>query len=237
MDKNYHDRVKYRRRILEQNPTIALGISDEPQIRPAVSELYTFITGTYLPLRYPHMFKIHHTDFEYGKEAVLQNVVTGEILPTRAGSANTPNTPTRTLLSNLGRHLDEDFLFLLPEPHVAKPEDAKYSLEAYVACCPSGFNPAEKLGKKLADIHGPVPGYAEKLEGSMDRYFGKVEVGNYVKRANWSIVMKEELFQPGKGSNHASVGEEVEEFTGELDPDKVSYAIWKLWCGNFGYWD
>lgn len=222
MDKNYHDRIDYRRRIIKESPKIALGVSNDDRIRPAVEELYTFLTGTYLPLRYPTMFKLHHTDFEYGKEAVLQNIVTEEIIPTRATSAL---TPTSALLSILGRHLDEDFLFLLPERDVVAKEDAKYVLEAYISCCPSGFNPAEKLGKKLRDIHGPVPGYAEKLEGSMDRFFSKLEVGKYVKRVNWSVSLSGELFQPGLGTNHAHMGDQVEEFQGELDPEKVSWLL------------
>lgn len=217
MDKNYHDRINHRRRILKEYPSIALRINKDTRIRPAVSELYTFLTGTYLPSRFPTMFKLHHAAYEYGSEAVLQNLVTGEILPTRATSAA---TPTSTLLATLGRHLDEDFLLLLPEEGVDKPA-AKYILEAYVTCCPSGFNPANKLGKKLRDIHAPVPGYDVKLDGSMDRFFTKLEVGKYVKRANWSITLSEELFQPGSGTNHARVGDELEEFKGPLDPEKT----------------
>ncbi len=159
---------------------------------------------------------------------MLQNLVTGEILPTRGSN---PNTTTTTLLKTLGQHLDEDFLFLLPEQNKDGDEkkDAKYLLEAYVTCCPSGFNPAEKLGKKLRDIHGPVPGYADKLEGSMDRFFEKVETGRYVKRVNWSVSMNGELFQPGLGTNHAHKGDEVVEFRGVLDPEEVSLTpTWLL---------
>jgi hypothetical protein len=219
MDKNYHSRINHRRLILERNPSIALGVNDEKRIRPAISELYTFLTGTYLPSRYPDMFRIHHTQYETGNESLLENLITCELIPTRATS---PSAPTSNLLRILGRHLDEDFLLLLPEKDAEDKNDAKYVLEAYVSCCPSGFNPAEKLGKKLRDIHAPVPGYAEKLEGSMDRYFEKVEVGKYVKRVNWSVSMSEEVFQPGKGTNHAHVGEEVREFEGVVDPEKVS---------------
>ena len=221
MDKNYQSRITHRRRIIEQNATIAIGVNNDKRIRPAVCELYAFLTGTYLPLRYPTMFRIHHTEYEYGKASVLQNLVPGEMLPT---SATGSSTPTFTLLRTLGRHLDEDFLLLLPETNAQGgiKKDAKYVLEAYVACCPSGFNPAEKLGKKLRDIHGPVPGFAEKLEGSMDRFFAKLEDGKYVKRANWSVSMDGELFQPGLGTTHALQGDQVVEFTGELDPDKVS---------------
>jgi Protein of unknown function (DUF3445) len=226
MDKTYPSRLTYRRGILEKNPTIAIGVNNDKRIRPAVCELYTFLTGTYLPLRYPSMFKVHHTEFEDGKTSVLYNHTTNEMIPT---SASGPSTATSTLLRTLGRHLDEDFLLLLPETTTGtakKQQDkTKYVLEAYVSCAPSGFNPAEKLGKKLAEIHGPVPGYAQKLEASMDRFFARLEEGKYVKRANWSISMDGELFLPGAGTNHAAVGEEVREFTGELDPETVSCLL------------
>lgn len=224
MDKHYEARIQYRRQIISQNPKIALGVHDERRIRPAISELYTFLTGTYLPTRYPSMFRIHHTQYDHGVEAMLQNRITGEMIPTRASSRSAAAVHQ---LKTLGRHLDEDFLFLLPEEEGAegRKDDAKYVLEAYVSCCPSGFNPVEKLGKRLAEIHAPVPGYAEKLEGSMDRFFAKLEVGKYVQRVNWSVTMNEELFQPGAGSNHASKGEEVAEFKGELDPAKVSCFV------------
>ena len=221
MDKTYHDRIKHRRGIIEQKPSIAVGVNKDAVIRPAVMELYTFLTGTYLPLRYPSMFKIYHTDFDTGKDSVLRNLVTGEILPTRATGQS---TTTLSLLRFLGRHLDEDLLLLLPEKNAdGRPKkDAKYMLEAYVSCFPCGFNPAEKLGKKFRDVHGPVPGYAQKLEASMDRFFARLEQGTYVKRANWSISMDGELFQPGLGTNHVSAGDEVVEFKGKLDPENVS---------------
>lgn len=142
--------------------TAAVGVNDATRIRPAVEELYTFLSGTYLPVRFPSMFKMHRTDFESGMEAVIENLITHEIIPTRASSAS---TSTYALLTTLGRHLDEDFLFLLPED-VPAEQEPKYVLEAYVSCAPAGFNPAEKLGKKLADIHGPVPGYAENWKAA-----------------------------------------------------------------------
>lgn len=53
---------------------------------------------------------------------------------------------------------------------------------AFVAGFPAGFSPLAKQGMILKDIHKPVPMYKEKLEASMDRYFSKVKVGDYVKR-------------------------------------------------------
>ncbi len=57
-----------------------------------------------------------------------------------------------------------------------------------MTCFPAGFNTKEKLGMKLRDIHGPVPGYKQKLERSMDRFFEKLEVGKVVQRSNVSSI-------------------------------------------------
>ncbi len=54
---------------------------------------------------------------------------------------------------------------------------------AFVCCFPSGFDPSEKLGRLLSEIHGPVPGY-DRIAASMERFFGKLEVGRSVKRMN-----------------------------------------------------
>jgi hypothetical protein len=216
MDKNYEDRIHYRRKILKEHHDVVVAVNDDSRIRPAVRELYKFLFGTYLPVRYPSMFKLHRTEYEQGPEIMLQNLVTNELLPVE------PKSKTIALLETLGKHLDDDFLLLLPEPNVEK--DPKYVLEAYITICPSGFNPREKLGKKLRDIHGPVPAYAERLEGSMDRFFTKVEVGKYVRRVNWSVTTGTELFAAGPGTTHAHEGEEVMELE-EIDIDQVRFFM------------
>lgn len=213
MDKNYVDRIEYRRRVMAEHGTHVVAVNDDYRIRPAVVELYMFLLGTYLPLRFPSMFKLHEMDYESGKTFMLENLVTKALFPAQPA----PQTPTIQILETLGRTLDEDFLFLLPEEDT---DDPKYVLEAYVCCCPSGFDPAEKLGKRLAAIHGPVPGYPSKIGGSMDRFFARVEVGKYVRRMNWSVTTNTELYAAGKGTNHAHEGDEIEELE-SIDVDKT----------------
>lgn len=83
--------------------------------------------------------------------------------------------------------MEDDLFLLLPDGD--GDGDGKgdgsgaHWLVAFVCCHPSGFDPSEKLGKLLVDIHGPVPAY-EKIEASMERYFKKLEVGKCVKRVN-----------------------------------------------------
>lgn len=213
MDKNYEDRIHYRRRILKEHHDVVVAINDHARIRPAIREMYNFVFGTYLPMRYPSMFKLHDMVYETGQAYLLQNMITGELIPAQA-----KGTQSITLLETLGKHIDEDFLFLLPEENVEK--DPKFILEAFVTICPSGFNPREKLGLKLSNIHDPVPAYADKLEGSMDRFFAKLEVGKYVRRVNWSITTGTELYAAGDDTNHAHEGDEVQELK-EIDIDQV----------------
>lgn len=228
MDKTYKDRIEIRRGLLKsQYRQSVLGVNNDkdPRVRAAVSELYRYIMGTYLPGRYPRMFKLHTAKYESGASSVLENIVTGEILPTIVS----PNKSTSGALETLGTVVDEDLLVLLPEEKQDSKasEDSddsttKYILEAFIACFPSGFDPAEKLGKRLNRIHDPVPGYPEKLEKSMDRFFSKLEVGKYVKRANWSITTNGGELFAAFGTLHGRGGENLKPMkVEELDVEKV----------------
>lgn len=183
MDKTYKDRLVLRQKILEEHHDIAVAVNEsataDPRTHIAVSELYSFILGKYLPSRYPSMFKLHPSTEE--KPERFENLVTGASWPISMSS----EMSTIRALEILAQTVDEEFLILLPDS--SSPNQPKYILQAYATCFPSGFNTCQKLGLRLADIHGPVPKYAEKLERSMDRFFAKIEVGRVVKRVNWSI--------------------------------------------------
>ncbi|KAK5072168.1 hypothetical protein LTR64_004053 [Lithohypha guttulata] len=215
MDRTYVERIKYRSRIIAESSDICIRVHDDARIRPAVIELYTYLLSHYLPKRFPQMFKLHYASFETGNQFMLENLVTKQVFATEPTNV----TPTETLLKTLGMTVDEDFLFLLTEEG-AESSDPKYVFQALVCICPSGWDPREKIGQSLASIHAPVPGYADKLESSMDRYFKNIEVGKYVKRSNWAITQHEELFMPDPNSNHAKQDEQVEAVT-EIDPDKT----------------
>ncbi|KAJ5924733.1 hypothetical protein N7466_008920 [Penicillium verhagenii] len=200
MDKTYKDRLALRKQLLNQHHDIVVAVNDtstaDARTHSAVHELYSFIMATYLPSRYPGMFKLHPSTNT--TPAIFENTITGASWPTRLS----PETPTIRALEILAQTVDEEFLILLPDIS-ASEHDPKYILQAYGTCFPSGFNTREKLGLRLADIHTPVPGYADKIERSMDRFFAKIEVGKFVKRVNWSVTTETELFA-AFGSVHGS---------------------------------
>ncbi|TVY27415.1 hypothetical protein LHYA1_G004188 [Lachnellula hyalina] len=187
IDRNYLSRIKIRKQIIQDHHDTVIQAS--PASRTALNELYTWLTGSYLPTRFPSMFTLSPTH--------LLNLVTSESLPLQP-----PTDPIQTF-ELLGNNLDEDFVLLLPSS-----DGDQYELKGFVTCFPSGFNTKEKFGMTLRDIHTPVPGYKEKLETSMDRFFARLEVGRVVQRSNWAITTHGRLF--AASGTHLYEGEEPE---------------------------
>ncbi|KAK8212209.1 hypothetical protein IWZ01DRAFT_540914 [Phyllosticta capitalensis] len=169
VDDTYLERLNLRRKLIEEQGKNVIAANGS--VAPAVNEHYIWLTGTYLPKRFPTVFKISED------KTALHNLATLEDIPLQ------PSPDIEKSLHILSSHVDTEFYFLRHSPE----RDDKYVLEAYSSCSPS-FDQPSKLNCKLADIHVPhVPGYAAKLELSMDRFFSKIPVGRVVKRHNWSI--------------------------------------------------
>ncbi|OAG08116.1 uncharacterized protein CC84DRAFT_1114332, partial [Paraphaeosphaeria sporulosa] len=180
MDNTYESRIKLRSDLIRENQHDVLA--HRPVVGPAVLEFYTWMLE-YLPSRFPTVY----TRTPSG----LLNTITNLTLPQNI-------TDTEQALSLLGSNVDTDFLFLLPIPATDSDpppsEGTKYHLEGFITCFPSGFSTRSKLGLSLAAIHTPVPGYATKLQKSMDRFFAALPVGRIVKRHNWTINTRPDLF-------------------------------------------
>ncbi|KAL2867096.1 heme-dependent oxidative N-demethylase family protein [Aspergillus lucknowensis] len=240
MDKTYKDRLELRESLLERHPDIVRALNIHPdtpevnaRIREALCEWYAFVMGTYLPTRYPRMFRLTQSSSARKKEekdgkkgTMIENLVTGlkapvdpeELLLHSSSSNDTQdeteslNTSLLHLLDTLSSWIDEDFLILFPNPTSpptiptttpeAGGEDPQYILQAYSTYYPSGFNPREKVSLPLSKIHTPVPGYKQKLEKSMDRFFARLEVGRFVVRVNWSIMTPEARLFAAFGGLH-----------------------------------
>jgi hypothetical protein len=183
MDNTYRERLQTRTQLIKRERYEVLACN--PEAAPAVLELYTWLTGTYLPHRFPSLYSIT----ESAKH--LRNHVTNTLIPLHM-------TNSEEALEILGSNIDTDFLLLTPSPSCDTSPNTttqtRYLLTAFINCFPSGFNTRSKLNKLLAAIHAPVPGYAARLEKSMDRFFANLPVGKIVKRSNWSISTNDDLF-------------------------------------------
>ncbi|KAA8615380.1 DUF3445 domain-containing protein [Pyrenophora tritici-repentis] len=176
LDNTYAARLVERRRIITTERHEVLGVT--PEGEGAVLEFYAWMVRVYLPGRWPGVYAVEDAKG-------LRNTVTGDLLPLDV------NGDVELALEILGGNIDTEFLFLLPS---STPSQPTYHLRSYINTSPAGFSTRSKLSLCLSAIHSPVPGYAAKLEKSMDRFFAKLPVGKVVKRANWSVSMKGEFF-------------------------------------------
>ncbi|RDW86553.1 heme-dependent oxidative N-demethylase family protein [Aspergillus mulundensis] len=214
MDKTYLSRLSLRKDLLAQHADVVRGVNIQAhnpakneEIREALCEWYEYAMGTYLPERYPSMFRIVSGDTEK-RGTMLESLVTGlrvpidpeELMHTVSTSSTDEVAQEKVkllhLLDTLGTWIDEDFLILVPSPVSPTPDDptpdpsTQYHLEAYTTYYPAGFDTRKKLGRTLQQIHVPLPRYKQKLSMSMDRFFERLEVGKAVMRVNWSIMPK-----------------------------------------------
>jgi hypothetical protein len=65
--------------------------------------------------------------------------------------------------------------------------DGAPHLDAGSVCFPSYWRLPDKLGLPLADVHGPVPGYAEALAPKVDSFLTRLRPDRIAWRRNWSI--------------------------------------------------
>lgn len=167
IDSTYLEKVDERKRIMSQYPDAVLGVTEHTN--GCVEEMYRWLTGVYLPKRFPSMFRLE--DDVSGSHARIMNMVDGKDYPLE------PPSDRIEALRIMGALVDEDFLFMLPSP-----DGEGYSLAAYVNCFANGDHTKKRLHMKLRDIHAAVPGYSENLARRLDVCFDKLEVGKIVVR-------------------------------------------------------
>lgn len=146
IDKTYLDRIKLRQSIMDEHPPETYQCN--AACESAVLEMYEWMFGTYLPKRFPNMFKIvqstqSHPDSKTDSSYLL-NVATGEYIPLVSSSA-------KEALYTLGRNVDDDILILLPSSN-AEDGSPIYHLEAYICCFPAGFSLPQKINLPLVSI-------------------------------------------------------------------------------------
>ncbi|HTU56204.1 MAG TPA: DUF3445 domain-containing protein [Acetobacteraceae bacterium] len=171
IDGDYEAQMALRRRLLAGRHTEVFAALEEagPACRATLE-----LVAAHLPAHHPQWFA---SDGRH-----LSNRLTGEDWDID----NPPCDP----LELAGRLVQEDLCVLEPGP-------AGPVLAAAVLCFPTRWRLAEKLGRPVGAIHGPVPFFAERLAGPVERFMALLKPGRLVERFNWSILDDPALFQPG----------------------------------------
>lgn len=129
----------------------------------------------YLPERYPQLY------------ARSGDTITVEPLARTYDPADFADRPLE-----LAARLVQDDLVLM------RKQDGEHKLVAAALCFPSSWSLAEKFGKAMADIHGPVPGFGRggRTAAMIERIFSNLKPEQPVERFNWSLYDTPELFYP-----------------------------------------
>lgn len=106
-----------------------------------------------------------------------------------------PDRDDEPPLARLGRLAQEDFCLMQAAGGAAA--DGAHVLTGAVLCFPQHWRLADKIGRPMAAIHAPVPGFAARLGGPAERVLAALAVERPVWRANWGLVEHPELFHPG----------------------------------------
>jgi hypothetical protein len=74
--------------------------------------------------------------------------------------------------------------------------EGQWRLAAASLTQPTFFTVPDALGHSLADIHGPVPGFAERFGSRVERMFNAVQPGVIMERRNWTVVNSGKAYLP-----------------------------------------
>jgi dimethylamine monooxygenase subunit A len=103
-----------------------------------------------------------------------------EVLDLVVEASGATPAPRLHPLDAAGRLVQEDLCLLVLR-------DGAPHLDAASLCFPSFWRLREKLGRPLAEVHGPVAHYGEELAAKVDRFLQRLAPDRPVSRRNWSI--------------------------------------------------
>ena len=150
--------------------------------------------AAYLPERYPETYRWEGSAM-------------------RIGPARQVDLDGLPAIETAGRLTQEDFC-LMQSPGAGEP----YVLTAASLCFPTRWRLADKIGRPMQAIHGPVPLYAEKMGRQVDRFFQHLKADKPVWRINWSLIDDPALFQP---SGHGLTEEDP-----RFQPETIGESVW-----------
>jgi dimethylamine monooxygenase subunit A len=176
IDERFLDQLAERRRLLAEHKEEVVAAL--PESHAGQQELLELLLE-HLPERFPEHYR--------RQDGLIENRITGE----RFALAAWDHAP----LELAGRLVQEDLCLM-------QRGEAGYRLVAAVLCFPAHWRLSDKLGRPLEVIHGPVPGFSERLAGPVDRFFHSIQVARPVWRVNWSLVDTPTLFLPPEHRGH-----------------------------------
>jgi hypothetical protein len=82
-----------------------------------------------------------------------------------------------------------------------------WRLAALSLSAPTFFSADQVLGLSLAELHGPVTGFAERFLARVERIFDGLRPGLVLERRNWTLINSPDPFTPRAAPIRARIGE------------------------------
>ena len=92
--------------------------------------------------------------------------------------------------------------------------DGEWRLTALSLCAGTFFTAAEVIGKPLAGLHAPVPGFGERFLKRVVRIFDALGADQVLERRNWTVMAGDALFAPDGAAVRARVADIAPEAAG-----------------------
>ena len=80
----------------------------------------------------------------------------------------------------------------------ASKTEPDWFLQGGLLAFPGHWQLGEKMGKTLADLHSPVPEFAQRLARPVNRFFTKMQKATPSWRQNWSLQTDDRLYAPDR---------------------------------------
>lgn len=169
LDAGWAADVAEKERLLAERPHEVVGAL--PGTEPAAAEARDLVLA-HLTAHYAALFR--HD---------------GAVLHGPQGRSWRLDEPGLAPLDAAGRWVQEDLCLM-------EQGTEGWTLTAASLCFPNRWRLADKLGRGMAAIHVPVPGYADRLGVPVDRFFDRLAEDRAVWRTNWGIQADARRFQP-----------------------------------------
>jgi hypothetical protein len=111
-----------------------------------------------------------------------------------------PATPDLPPLYAAARRVPDDLCLM-------EKRDGQWRLTALSLCAGSFFTAEEVIGRSLAELHGPVTGFAERFLVRIQRIFEGLRPGLVLERRNWTLLNSDDLHTPSSAPIRAKIGD------------------------------
>jgi hypothetical protein len=101
-----------------------------------------------------------------------------------------PGAPDRPPLLEAARRVPDDLVLM------EKPDGGDWTVSALSLCAGSFFTADEALGRDLAALHGPVPGFRDRFQVRVRRIFDRLPADQILERRNWTVTAWSRLYAP-----------------------------------------